>query len=88
MGVVKRQGTKDSILALFGILVGYANVMLVQPYCLQPEEIGLIRVLIQLAMLLLPFILLSTNAIVIRYFPYYNNKEKKHNGFILSLIHI
>jgi len=82
MGVVKRQGTKDSILALFGILVGYANVMLVQPYCLQPEEIGLIRVLIQLAMLLLPFILLSTNAIVIRYFPYYNNKEKKHNGFI------
>ncbi|MGB1205474.1 MAG: polysaccharide biosynthesis C-terminal domain-containing protein [Chitinophagales bacterium] len=82
MGVVKRQGTKDSILALFGIFVGYANVMLIQPYCLKPEEIALIRVLIQLAMLIVPFILIGSNTVVIRYFPYYNNKQQQHNGFV------
>ncbi len=82
MGVVKRQGIKESIVAYFGVIIGAISLLIIQPYCLEPQEIGMIKMLIALASLMTPFIVLGMNASMIKFFPEFNNPEEKHYGLI------
>ncbi len=86
MGVIQRQGIKESIVAYIGVLVGAISVLYVQPNFLEPAEIGLIKTIISAASILMPFILLGTTAISVKYFPYFEDKAQQNNGFLFFIL--
>ncbi|HEY0261705.1 MAG TPA: polysaccharide biosynthesis C-terminal domain-containing protein [Chitinophagales bacterium] len=82
MGVVKRQGIKNAISSYFGILIGFVSLIIIQPKYLSTEVIGLSRALFALAALLSALIPLGSASIIIKYFPKFFDREKKHHGFL------
>lgn len=82
MGVVQRQGIKNTISSYLGILLGFASLIVIQPKFLKPEEIGLARVLFAFSTLVASFIPLGVTNVTIKYFPFFKNEHKGHHGFL------
>jgi hypothetical protein len=40
MGVIKRQGIKNTIAVYIGLAIGFLNLIVIQPYFLSKEELG------------------------------------------------
>ncbi|MDQ3189993.1 MAG: polysaccharide biosynthesis C-terminal domain-containing protein [Bacteroidota bacterium] len=81
MGVIKKQGIQNTIVTYFGIILGFVNLIVIQPLFLTPEEIGLVRVLFSFSSLIAVFLPLGIGNITIKYFPRFRNPEKKHHGY-------
>lgn len=81
MGIVIRQSFKATMVSYVGAGIGAVSVLLIYPRCLDPEQIGLIRILTEAALLIAAFAQLGMAQISIKFFPYFKNKEKNHNGF-------
>lgn len=88
MGVIKRESIKNSIAIYIGVLIGAVNVLFIYPYALAPNELGLIRFLLDTATLLIPFLLLGSNALAIRFFPDFKDEQNGHHGFLFFLLKI
>ena len=82
MGVVVRQSIKGSIVNYVGAFVGFLTTFFILTKYLTEEEIGLTRVLLESAMLVAALSQLGTTNSIIRFFPYFKNKEQKHYGFL------
>lgn len=81
MGIIKRQGIKNALSTYLGIFLGFLNLIVVQPYFLTPEEIGLTRLLFSLSFLIALFIPLGVTNLTTKYFPYFLHDENGHHGF-------
>lgn len=88
MGIIQRQGIKDSIVTYAGVLLGAVNVLFVYPYFLKIEELGLFNFLISGGMILSLFIAMGANDLVTRYFPVFRSDDRRHNGFLLLMLAI
>lgn len=86
MGIIKRQGIKQSIVTYVGILIGMLNMLWIYPTFITPEQLGLIKFLQSTALFILPFVFLGSSNLVIRFFPEFKNNEKYHHGFLPFLI--
>ncbi len=86
MGVIQRQGIKGTIVLYFGMLLGYVNTLWIFPYCLDPEQIGIIRTLFDAALLFLTVSCLGVYQVTLRFFPHYKDEEKQHHGFLGFLL--
>jgi len=87
MGVIKKEGIKQSIVSYIGVLIGIVNVVYFYPKFLTEEELGLYRFLIDTATLLFPFISLGVHNLSVRMFPIFKDPENGHHGlwfFLLS----
>lgn len=81
MGVIKRQGIKNTIITYIGIIIGAVNIIFIQPKLLTEEELGLTRLLYDFAYLIGLAVPLGLPNIIVKYFPFFKDKENKHNGF-------
>ncbi|MBA3662800.1 MAG: polysaccharide biosynthesis C-terminal domain-containing protein [Bacteroidetes bacterium] len=81
MGVIKRQGIKNTVITYIGILIGAINIIFIQPKLLTEEELGLTRLLYDFAYLIGLAIPLGLPNIIVKYYPFFKDKENKHNGF-------
>lgn len=81
MGVIKRQGIKNTIITYIGILIGAINIIFIQPKLLTPEELGLTRLLYDFSYMVGIAIPLGLPNIIVKYFPFFKDHDKKHNGF-------
>lgn len=81
MGVIKRQGIKNTVVGYVGILIGFVNLILIQPHFLTKEELGLTRVLYSFSLLVAMFVPLGINNATLRYFPMFRDDKKGHHGF-------
>ncbi len=63
-------------------MLGYLNFIILYPKFLSPDQLGLTRVLISVAVLFSQFALLGSSYTLLRYFPYFNNKKEKHFGIL------
>ncbi len=88
MGVIKRQSIKGAIATYAGVLLGMLNVLFVFPYCLSATEIGLLGVMVDMVKLFTPLIMLGSGLMCVRYFPYFEDKEKGHNGMLFFIVGI
>ena len=87
MGVIFRQSIQNSIVSYFGIGLGFFITIWMYPNILEPEQYGLTRVLLSLAMVSTQLASLGSKNTIIRFFPFFRNKEKNHHGFLfLSLM--
>ncbi|MDF1865963.1 MAG: polysaccharide biosynthesis C-terminal domain-containing protein [Saprospiraceae bacterium] len=84
MGVIKRQGIKNSVVNYAGVVLGMVNMVFI--YTHSKEQYGMVQWFISTSLLLMPFILFGMNAVVIKFFPTFQDQEKKNNGFLGLLL--
>lgn len=91
MGVIKRQGIKNTIITYIGIIIGAVNIIFIQPKLLTPEELGLTRLLYDFAYMIGLAVPLGLPNIIVKFFPYFRDKNNKNHGFagfVLSVFFI
>lgn len=81
MGVIKRQGIKNTISGYLGILIGFVNLILIQPHFLTKEELGLTRILFSFSLLVSMFVPLGIGNATLRFFPMFRDEKRGHHGF-------
>lgn len=81
MGIVQRQGIRNSIITYVGIAIGAVSLLIIQPRFLSKEEIGLTRLLFSFSTILGNVMSLGVTATVVKYFPYFRDRDKNHHGF-------
>jgi len=86
MGIIIRQSIKGTFVNYIGAFLGFLTTMFILTKFLQPEEIGLTRVLYEAALMITNFALLGVTASATRFFPYFQNAENKDNGFFFYLL--
>ncbi|MBN4051225.1 oligosaccharide flippase family protein [bacterium AH-315-M05] len=82
MGTIQKQSTQNTIISYLGIALGYVNIVLLFPNFFNTSEVGLFRILIHIAAIYAQFSALGSTSIILKYFPYYKDKERKHHGFL------
>ncbi len=86
MGIIIKQSIRSTIITYLGIAIGTINVLWLYPKYFTPEQIGILRLLQDIPFLLSLFVRLGASNIIDRYFSYYRNDEKKHNGFLFIIL--
>lgn len=86
MGVIAKQSIRGTIVTYLGIGVGIITTFFVLTRFLTSEEIGLARVLIDAATLFVGLAQLGTNNSIIRFYPYFKDKNGDHGFFFWALV--
>lgn len=81
MGIVARQSIKGTIATYIGVAVGIVTTFFIQTKALEPEQIGLIDVLLQCSLLFSGLAQLGTNSSAMRYYPFFKDEEHRDHGF-------
>lgn len=68
------------------MVLGYINTILLLPNILQPDQVGLTKLLISVSGMFAQFSALGFTSVTFKFFPYYRNKEKQHHGFLFMLL--
>lgn len=82
MGIIQKQGIANTIISYLGILIGFVNIIYIQPQMLAAEEVGLLRILFSFSATIAMFLPLGIGNITIKYFPYFKNNQNGHHGFL------
>lgn len=64
-----------------GIALGVLSTLYIQPFFLTQEQVGITRLVISVATILASVSCLGITGVIIRFFPFFNDSAKKHNGF-------
>ena len=88
MGIIAKQSIRGTIVTYLGIAVGIVTTFFVLTRFLTTEEIGLARVLIDAATLFIGLAQIGTNASIIRFYPYFREKDsdEDHGFFSWALV--
>ncbi|GAB3578225.1 oligosaccharide flippase family protein [Hymenobacter daeguensis] len=87
MGIVQRQGIRNTLISYVGLAIGFANTILVLPRLLSPAQIGLTAsVLLPLATVGAQVASFGFANMGIRYFPFFRNQGRNHAGFFPLLL--
>ena len=86
MGIVQRQGLRNTIISYAGLGLGFVNTVLVLPKVLEPEQIGLTSVLMALATMFAQVSAFGFGNMGVRFFPYFRKPESGHHGFLPFLL--
>ncbi len=85
MGIIARQSIKGTIVTYLGVFVGFITTFFVLTRFLTSEEIGLARVLIDAATLFIGLAQLGTNSSIIRFYPYFKDKDSDRGFFFWTV---
>ncbi len=83
---LQREGIWNTIISYAGIAIGYVNTILLCPNILEPDQVGLTRLLISISAMFAQFSALGFVNMSVRYFPYFRSTEKQHHGFLFLLL--
>ncbi|WP_192821178.1 lipopolysaccharide biosynthesis protein [Rufibacter sp. LB8] len=86
MSVLRKQGFLNTIISYAGMVIGYVNTVLLFPNLMDPDQVGLTRFLLQVSPIYAQFSALGFTNISLKYFPYFRDKDKKHNGFLFLML--
>ncbi|MHA6247646.1 lipopolysaccharide biosynthesis protein [Pontibacter sp. CAU 1760] len=86
MSKLQREGIWNTVISYAGIVIGYVNTILLFPNFLDEAEVGLTRLLLTISVMFSQFSALGFVNMSARYFPYFRDKEKQHNGFLALLL--
>ena len=82
MGIVQKDALRTSIVQYLGLVLGYFNKGFLFILLLTTEEIGLINLILAVSMLFAQFANLGSYNTIWRFFPFLENKERNHHGFL------
>ena len=82
MGIVAKQGIWNTITLFLGVLLGGINTMILFPMILFPEEYGLTRIMVTIAMLAGQFAMFGMPSILIKFLHSFRKEEGRSHGFL------
>lgn len=88
MGVIQKQSVKGTIYVYIGVVLGFITSGILLPRLYSTEQIGLLKNLVAYSALFAQFGTLGINGAIIILFPYFRDKEKKHNGFLILILFV
>ncbi|MBR5434753.1 MAG: polysaccharide biosynthesis protein [Bacteroidales bacterium] len=86
MGIVRTQSLVGSAWVYLGAALGFVTSALLFPNYLEADQIGMLNLLVTYGTLFAQFASAGFVNTITRMFPYFKNKEKKHNGFLFLTI--
>jgi len=86
MGFIQRDALKTMVISYLGIGLGYLNKAILFILILSTEEIGLINLIFTVGLLFAHFANFGSIYTIWKFFPYFNNREKNHFGFIKLML--
>jgi len=75
MGIVQRQGIKNSLVNYFGVIIGALSTLFIYP--LDLELYGRIQIWFASASLLVPFLTFGSHSMLQKFYPYFKNNNYK-----------
>jgi len=82
MGIVIRQSIKASFVSYVGVGLGLINNLFVSTKFLSPEQLAITRLLLENSLVFAAFAHLGTPFMMDKFFVFFKDTKKKHNGFI------
>lgn len=86
MGSIKKQGITNTIISYIGICIGFLNLIILQPFMLSTEELGLTRIMYSFTLIVGTLFPVGINYLTIKFFPRFKNKANGHNGYFGLLL--
>ncbi|GAB3237175.1 hypothetical protein GCM10027346_28400 [Hymenobacter seoulensis] len=86
MGIVLRQGLRNTAISYIGLGLGFVNTAFIIPRFLSARELGLTGTLLAIATIYAQLSALGFASVGIRFFPYFRNREAGHQGFLPLLL--
>jgi O-antigen/teichoic acid export membrane protein len=88
MGVVRRQSILSSLFIYLGFAIGAVNILLLFPRYFTPEQIGLTRILLDVAMVFATVCTLGSIPVTLRFHPFYRSwvTEEENDLPFISLM--
>lgn len=86
MGLILRQSLKSSVGFYVGVALGAINTLFISTQFLTPDQLAISRILLENSLIFAAFAHLGTPYISDRFFSYFKNDEKEHNGFLLFIL--
>lgn len=86
MGIVQRQGLRNTVISYFGLALGFLNTIWLMPRYLEPGQVGFTRLLLSVATIYAQLAAVGFASMGIRYFPFFRNREAGHQGFLPLLL--
>ncbi len=81
MGLVQKASIKITVVSYLGIALGYFNRVLLFTNFLLPDQVGLIAILTSIGIFYAQFGIMGMSTVSVRFFPYFQDKERQHHGF-------
>ncbi len=85
VGIVIKNSLRSTVISYIGIAIGAFNLLWLFPKYLEPSEIGILNILLNITSILVIFTQLGVGNVSDKFFPYFKNDEKKNNGFLSFL---
>jgi O-antigen/teichoic acid export membrane protein len=86
LGIVQRQGIRNTLISYVGLAIGFANTIFVLPRLVTTSQLGLVGVLVFLATMGAQVGMFGFASAGLRYFPYFRNQGRNHAGFLPLLL--
>lgn len=86
LGIVLRQGLRNTVISYIGLALGFVNTAFVVPRFLAAHELGLTSTLLAMATIYAQLSGLGFASVGIKFFPYFRNREAGHQGFLPLLL--
>ncbi len=84
MGIIKRQGIKNSIVNYVGVLIGAISVIFIYPL-IDKDDLGVIQFTMNTAILFAPLAGYALSLTAIQFYPDFHKEDKDENGFLFIL---
>ena len=86
MGVIIRQSIATTIISYVGLIIGYLNLLYLYPLFLSPDQVGLLRIIQDAAILMAQFAQFGLAQSVIRYYPRFLGDTRKSQTLINLIV--
>ena len=82
MGIIIKQSIRGTFWSYLGVVIGFVTTTYLYTHYLNTEIVGLFGLLLAISTITSNLSSLGMNGVTSRLFPYFRNKEKRHNGFL------
>jgi len=82
LGEIQKQSIQGTIYTYIGVAIGFITTGILFPRFLETDEIGLLSLLVAYSMILSQLASLGFVSTTTRFFTYFRNQQKHHNGFL------
>lgn len=82
MGFIQKDALRTMVTSYLGVGLGYLNKAILFILILSTEQIGLMNLILSVGLLFAQFANLGTVYTTWKFFPFFNNRDKSHHGFI------
>lgn len=86
MGIIRRQSMWATVAAFAGGVLGYVNKVYLFTEYLTVQQVGFANMLLEVAGLFGMLAMLGLGSTTLKYFPFFQDKEKKHHNFLLFIL--